>query len=777
MQPTKVFVTDAPVTPVAGLGTTTGVGNVVPSTSATFTTLNGLVRDNPRGNETQDLPADGDNNNLRAVSRLDPPLMDAATGDGGLTRYRALTRDSAPLDAVHTTPNPVTIGREFAGAYGWGQNLYVPNAVDLPSFAESVSNASSQRSEWLNPSPANGDASNWKTDNLYIPPAVTITLTPRYMALTQSRNAFGRNRQYLRNPTNGGAIAQETVYRYTYEQGGALANPPTLGIDDNDGNAATPPAGVPAAKFAGYPATKAGVDGILNTADDTQYYDGDFIIFAEGNVRIKGTVGGFDPETGQTFVRRLTVVTNGTVYFDGSLLRDNISPELATNNPVRASAKGKSTIAVLAKNYAAVNTTQFLAASLPAATASDDRVAELGVPTVVQLSTDPAGPKRQQQFGLTLGPVTAYDVNGLPFIPNVYNAAAAVDMNQTPSYLTTLNSPTPLSLLARHAPSNSNSTAVNLLINSFLNGALLEPNVFKAWTPIPSFPLVLGDPPATTLYTSNVYNLNPAPGDPNADYLFPTNGFPYTATGGGNANNMPAVGITNNLTLQFDPSSDKAKVDYNLSRFGVVPLDIRIEALIYAQEGSFFIIPGPWFNPNPSDTYAQFVANGNRRPGETGAANSSPSFVDPRFPFYGDPLDIRITMFGAITENLPAEVGDQGAWLQKWGWVPKYYGSTGLAGTPTQGTTIPTFHGSVRRDGTYQSGNGGGGVGANDGIGNGITYIYDSRLSSPYDANGLPLRTNPNFGGVPGTQSEPLPPMPRLPVAPGLLYYGERPIR
>jgi hypothetical protein len=252
-------------------------------------------------------------------------------------------------------------------------------------------------------------------------------------------------------------------------------------------------------------------------------------------------------------------------------------------------------------------------------------------------------------------------------------------------------------------------------VNKYLNNGVIDDNEFTGWNnPVGEAPnpLVLGEagknePPS---YTSNVYRLNPALPDASASFLFPTNGFPYLANKTGTPANMPAIGITNNLTLEHDAA--KGPAAYNLARFGVVPLDIRIEALIYAQEGSFFIIPGPWFNPNPNDTYTQFLVKGNKRPGEPGS-NNDPRFVAPEFPFYGEPLDIRITMFGAITENLPAEIGDQGAWLQKWGWVPKFYGSTGLSGTPTQGPSpVPTFHGSFYPTAAY-----------NDGVGNGINYI------------------------------------------------------
>jgi hypothetical protein len=44
--------------------------------------------------------------------------------------------------------------------------------------------------------------------------------------------------------------------------------------------------------------------------------------------------------------------------------------------------------------------------------------------------------------------------------------------------------------------------------------------------------------------------------------------------------------------------------------------------------------------------------------------------ASPEFPFYGEPLDIRITIEGAIAENFTAPLGDQTEWLRKWGWIP-----------------------------------------------------------------------------------------------------------
>ncbi len=753
LDPTKVLVTAAATTPVSGLGATSGVpaqGNLLPSLSGSFTTLAGLVRDNPRGNETQDLTADAGNSNLRAVPRLEPPLMDAATGDNGLTRYRSLTRDSAPLPvsqtgndtAANATNVAVGIDSRYAGAYGWGQNLYIANAVDLPSFSNSgsaVANTTSQRSEWLNPTQSGANSSNgatatltknWHANGVYEPPAVTITLTPRWFALTRSRDSGTADLSYLRSPKDGQAITQTTLYRYTYDAAGALATAPTAGIDNGS---------LVAAKFAGYPATR-----VVAGANNVSYYEGEMVIFAEGNVRIKGTVGGFDPETGETFVRHLTVVTNGTVYFDGSLIRDNISPELANAKPELLLVKGKSTIAVLAKNYAAVNTTQFLSPTVNVDDVSDKSGATTGSFDTILSNTSPEAFRK-----LTLGPVAAYDANGLPVVSNVFGTGSGIDLNSTPPYLTTANA---MALLMRHSPDGNGNTAVNLFLNSSLVGTAITPNLLA-----PPSTIVLGASAAAkpTNYTSDVYSLNPTPGAA-GDYLFPTNSYPYVAAPGTPAK-LPSFGIANSLKVQYDPSGASQAINYRLARLGVVPLDVRIEALVYAQEGSFFVIPGQWFNSESNDTFRQYLAL-KKRP-------EDPNAPDTRYPFYGEPIDARITFFGAITENLPAEIGDQGAWLQKWGWIPRFYGSTGLTGSGVAVAT-PTYHGVLSPVPAMR-----------DGVGNGITYIYDPRLSSPYDSAGVPLRANPNFAGSVATQAEPLPPMPRLPVAPGLLYYGERPIK
>ena len=75
--------------------------------------------------------------------------------------------------------------------------------------------------------------------------------------------------------------------------------------------------------------------------------------------------------------------------------------------------------------------------------------------------------------------------------------------------------------------------------------------------------------------------------------------FPLTGT---SISTVP--GEYNSIGFQLDQNYQAAQgmQDYYISRAAVLPSDIRIEALIYAQNYSFFVIPGEWFNPDPNDT-------------------------------------------------------------------------------------------------------------------------------------------------------------------------------
>ena len=113
-----------------------------------------------------------------------------------------------------------------------------------------------------------------------------------------------------------------------------------------------------------------------------------------------------------------------------------------------------------------------------------------------------------------------------------------------------------------------------------------------------------------------------------------------------------------------------------------------------------------------------------------------------RFPYFGQPLDIRLIIDGAVAENVPAQIGDVEEWMSKWGRIPDNYGSS----------QDPTAH-----------------------PGEGLTILYDDHAGWPLvdpantatdlaDAS-PPIRTD-KLGRT-------LPFAPRLPVCGGLIYVGD----
>ncbi len=124
-------------------------------------------------------------------------------------------------------------------------------------------------------------------------------------------------------------------------------------------------------------------------------------------------------------------------------------------------------------------------------------------------------------------------------------------------------------------------------------------------------------------FACNVFDLNPSTANANFSQMLGTNYVP--------------PGVPNVLQLGLEQAV-YTRNNYLVGGLAIQPYDVRIEAVIYAEEGSFFVLPGNWFNPNSSDVPGQ-----PRDP-----------WVDPQFPYFGQPLDIRIIVDGAVSENIPA---------------------------------------------------------------------------------------------------------------------------
>jgi hypothetical protein len=206
--------------------------------------------------------------------------------------------------------------------------------------------------------------------------------------------------------------------------------------------------------------------------------------------------------------------------------------------------------------------------------------------------------------------------------------------------------------------------------------------------------------------------------------------------------------------------------NYVLARAAIVPHDIRIEAAIFAEEGSFFVIPGPWFNPDINDrrdTYMTLGADDTER-----AIRRLERFgAMPNMPFYGEPLDVKVSILGSITENMPPPIAQQGEWLRKWGWIPRYHGATT--------DLIPDQH----VPNGYN-------VNTTDSYVPNLTVTFDPALATDRNV-GFVGASDPNVDrqtlirrvgvDVDGDDVKDiyyaLPPIPRLPVSPTLAYFGE----
>ena len=207
----------------------------------------------------------------------------------------------------------------------------------------------------------------------------------------------------------------------------------------------------------------------------------------------------------------------------------------------------------------------------------------------------------------------------------------------------------------------------------------------------------------------------------------------------------------NDLSLRHNNVGFPATSNYLLSRAAIIPADVRIEAAIYAEDGSFFVIPGPWFNPNPNDrrdTYAGLGAT----PAERATARQETYGSFTPAPFYGEPIDVKVTIVGAVSENMPPPMSQQAEWLKKWGWIPREIGATGQL---IPGSHVPSGFDL-----------------ATDRYVPNLTIEYDPALATgrvlgfDLSAANQMIRTD--------AYGRQLPPMPRLPVSPTLSYFGEQ---
>jgi hypothetical protein len=790
--------------------TINAANQVLSSTDPNHTTNNGIVRDG----STQTDPFGYSN----TIPYLDPPSLDTLTDGTGVLRYRALTRDSGMwgFDAKG--------GRFNTGQNGWGRGIYVNNTSDQQkeTTAKNLAGSYSLRADWLNPN--NQFAQSYWEGPFYNPPGIQVELLGDRIRLTRSDGSPWLKPDGTPITAQGGSVIEipladderstlapdgKNTQGFVFPDGTSTTDEqlPGLPLLDHDGDEV---------QTSTYPKVPTNPNSPFG---DKNSYGVNVVIMAEGNVRVKGVYGVVTdsrdtsiPHLGRV---HLTIVSGGTAYIDGNVVKgDGYLDSSGTQHLEHAS-----TCAILAHDYVCVNTTQFMA------------------------------PQNQTNVFSRTSP----DLEG--FNAEIGQSRTSLDMGFSSglplgSYMTTppngTQEPSSLFLLLRHAALNPGPAYINLLVNPALviansqanppnppNNPLYLFNMPGGAATIPQETYILGmrydangnvlapdQSSITPSFEMRAFPLNP---NPNALYPYPAQG---SSQYNGQNVQLPAVqtpGLDNTLRFQIDQTAPAqstvllAGTDYLLGSAMVAPLDIRIEALLYAQEHSFFVIPGYSLNPDPKDSRQSFISN-DRRVSYSVDANGnlidSPADKTGKdiYPFYNEPVDARITIFGAVAENYSASANDQAAWLARWGYIPAAYGSTGLDPN-TPAIPVPDIHlmlhDPVVGDYAYTPGDDltqdlrlaqeKTVAGFPGGITRGLRFLYDPALCLPYQnptdltlngdgtpqdtlrqqralrAHVWPKQMSPQNNSV---QLLPeirqiLPPMPKLPVCPGLLYFGD----
>lgn len=659
-----------------------------------FSTYLGQVRDGSNGTDDKGQP--------RNVSRLDPPTLDAVNPVTSLPRYRDMAVNSAPRPYAGS---PVTAASP--AAHGYGQSIYVDNKTDVQRESSRLVGGYTLIDEWLHRSSAaepSGAKSGWVA-NFYRPPGADIVLGRQIRAVpgnaaTPSQSFYGL--RVTRSDVDGAGSPIPWKYptnvrndaNYvddnwdTHEDLGS-----TLAISYDELNA-------------GHPLDPT----TLTTAQRDAYNanpNNDVTVYLEGNVRLRGVVS-VDPTVAalngypqtdagaddDALPRHITIVTNGTAYIDGSLMRGN--PE--------------STITVMAHDYVCVNTTQFLAGTIadqnPLGTTAPG--AFVGDPTLRALDFTASDEVLLQEFRF-----------GLPQGRTLAGSGAA----SPPFY-----GNTPLALYVSGGPSAPGGTSADFDILNLQTGLTINNNqLFQT-------------PPLADQVTST------GSGSDLARTTFPLIGSSLLTATADRTFGL-AVRRSQGADLSGNPTADNGQ-DFLLERAAILPMDVRIEAVLFAQTKSFFVIPGDWFNTDTSDNLDRFATQNVVRPGLATTDATEPEYVKrSRFPLHGQPIDMKIIINGSVSEARPADIAAQSAWMGKWGWIPRYHGSL-LGSAPGATTAEPAGHTPSGANGPAA----------------GLSIIYNPLAGYPY-YGGHYMRSD-IYGRA-------LPFSPRLPVCAGLLYAGQ----
>jgi hypothetical protein len=668
-----------------------------------LSTFQSLLVDGVTGFDAQGYP--------RGIGIKPPPSMTQKDPDTGETRYVRMTRDSG-----------VALTAGNSGMFGHGSGIYVSNRSDRQMPEDEIGrqgagSATSLTYDWLNPN--NGQTNSGWRGFLYTPPAAYVYLLSDGFTITRNGAAPTAERTW-RFPNGADTNRSDIRYRLGLGTDGQVH---IVNTYTND------------------PTTGWNVNGSLGAL---QYQQGPVfngVLYFDGNVRVRGII--------PTDVQ-ITLVSNATIYIEGSItkgiLGNGLQPGITRDE--RINRLSRSMLMLMARDYVTLNTTQFFGPTADQAVDPVNDVPNAPGFTPIRIRGGEVA-KFQSEF------VPDQNAQGAnPFDPRTwptYSSTYSV-FGSPANKLTT-------SMLFAHTMDDGPAAATFMRMD--INRGVFDPNVAYFF---PQSPTNLANAalPNIDPTTTPIYGMG---GEPYQRYTkFESILFPLVDPNTVNTTDkrlMRANNANGRYTLfaegqnQFSISQTNfgglTTNDYLIGRTAIVPHDIRIEATIFAEEGSFFVIPGQWFNPNPNDRRDVY----DNTPGSN-AEKQQRRLEDfgsyPGMPFYGEPPDVRITIVGAISENMPPTIDQQSQWMKKWGWIPTDLGASGVK--------IPAQHIPNGYD-----------PNDNGWVPN-INVIYDPVLATAR-ANGFNNDPNANPFIRQDAYGRALPPLPRLPVGPALAFFGE----
>ena len=581
-------------------GAITPVGWIWPSyppsgSGIVFDTYSGMVLDGE-----QSLDASGDPRYCAPLSA--PDLF----SNGGADRYRALTRDSGEIQTL--------AGGEAVnmGVYGRGRGVYIDNKEDVQFVgSDGAHDVDALVEEWMQvfqPGEFSIENSGWNpTLTTYTAPGVDITLFPSQTAALQ----FGQL----------GATATPSNAPNTVWWPGHVAGEPGIRLTRSDRN---------------WMWRNPGSNQIENSGESTLYRDypgyPNQVIFAEGNVRVHGVLPERDANAGNGSYRdyNLTIVSGGTIYIDGQILcpqdvlgRDAGSGALPPASGVPDEFNTK--VALLARDCVCLNATRI--------------VPQLTSGSVSAMPDDPFNPDMEEQH-LVLSP----EVSGSAYSTVTFGEQVAVGNT--------------ISVVVRHTAVDPGPAAITMSVfdddpapgwAAYNFGGVLDP--FKFYFLQPGLAQQLtglgpGSFPNVEEWMAPDWSQPFSAADP----AVPWNIRPQVDDAGG----YPNPGVLKAFAINpADPAIagvGGGATEYWLKKWKVYEataagaamgtVHAKINALMYAENGCWFVIPGRYFDP--------------RQSGGTARA----------FRRYNYDICVR----GSITECFRAEPEMVREWSDKWAW-------------------------------------------------------------------------------------------------------------